>query len=119
MKSINRMTDAVITKYTIKEWFPAIADILSEVPVFGTKKEALRRARCFGWSNAIKIEGRFGVAYIVGGQDMQSDYICDIAHDVIHVPLLRYENSVQPVIKTRMARSLRINKRTKCKGDTT
>ena len=107
MRSVNSMRDAVITQETRKEWFPAIADILNEVPAFGSKKEALQKAREFGWCNVIKIESRFGVAFIVGGQDLQSDFMCDIAYDVIRVPLLRFENGVQPVIKTRMARSLR------------
>lgn len=107
MKTVNSMRDAVITQETRKEWFPAIADILNEVPAFGSKKEALQKARQFGWRNVVKIEGRFGVAFIVGGQDLQSDFQCDIAFDVIRVPLLRYVNGVQPVIKTRMARSLR------------
>ena len=107
MRSVNSMRDAVITQETRKEWFPSIADILNEVPAFGSKKEALQKAREFGWRNVVKIEGRFGVAFIVGGQDLQSDFQCDIAYDVIRVPLLRFENGVQPVIKTRMARNLR------------
>jgi len=107
MNRSNSMRDAIITQETRKEWFPAIADILNEVPAFGSKKEAMQKAREYGWRNVVKIEGRFGLAYIVGGQDLQSDFQCDIAFDVIRVPLLRYENGVQPVIKTRMARRLR------------
>ena len=104
MRSVNSMRDAVIAQETRKEWFPAIADILNEVPAFGSKKEALQKAREYGWANVVKIEGRFGVAFIVGGQDLHGDFQFDIAYDVIRVPLLRFENGVQPVIKTRMAR---------------
>jgi len=67
------------------------SEMLSVCPGFPTKKQALEKAKDFGWSTAIKIVRRFETVYVVGKKDFETstDWIGD--YEIWRFPLLRWE----------------------------
>lgn len=70
-----------------------VDEIVSIVPTFHTKKEAIKAGSEFGWSSAFCIERRFEKVWAVGKKDFQNDQVGEVTFETFRLPLLRWEKS--------------------------
>ena len=80
-----------------------VEELVQAVPTFPTKKAAIAKGREFGWPRAIRVFRRFETVWIVGDKSFQGDYEAGVQIDVFNVPMLRFENGAQPILKIRRA----------------
>lgn len=66
-------------------------EIISTVPGFRTRAEALAEGSLFGWRTAIRLQRRFEQIWVVGKMDFQPDTVDGAVCDVFRLPLLRWE----------------------------
>ena len=70
-----------------------VDEIVSIVPTFHTKKEAIKAGSEFGWSSAFCIERRFEKVWAVGKKDFQNDQVGEVTFETFRLPLLQWERS--------------------------
>ena len=68
-----------------------VDEVVSIIPTFRTKKEAISTGSKFGWSSAFCIERRFEKVWAVGIKDFQNDYVGKVTFEVFRLPLLKWE----------------------------
>jgi len=88
------------------EWFPDLDAAISsgDIKSFPSKKAALEYAKEYKWIRAVRVERRFENVWIIGLLDFQPDDENGILFDVLRVPMLRWIDGVQPVVKFRKPR---------------
>ena len=85
--------------YNSSDFFPTIERaIISGVKTFRTKQDAITAGSEYGWRCAVKVARRFETIWIVGKLDFQDSYENDIAFKCLRIPMLKYENGVQPIL---------------------
>jgi len=97
----------MISVINTKEWFPNLDNCISDgtIQSFRTQKIAIEEAKKFGWGkNIIRIDRRFERIYIIGTIDHCSEVKAGIDHQVLRVPMLKYDTDTngtkyQPVVK--------------------
>lgn len=68
-----------------------VDEIVSIIPTFRTKKEAICAGSKFGWASAFYIERRFEKVWAVGTKDFENDYVGKVTFEVFRLPLLKWE----------------------------
>ncbi len=88
--------------FNSNDFFPSIEkSIEGGVKTFRTKSDALKAGSAFGWRCAVKVARRFETVWIVGRVDFQNSYENDLAFQILRIPMLKYENSMQPILTLR------------------
>jgi hypothetical protein len=97
-EDMRRITDM----FNSDDFFPTIESaILSGVPTFRTKTEAMKAGSKFGLRCALKVARRFETIWIVGKIDFQDSYENGIPFQCLRLPLLKFENNMQRVLVLR------------------
>lgn len=76
-----------------------VEEIASAVPMFPTKKAAIAEGKKYGWASAIKMHRRFESVWVVGKKSFQNDEVAGVSMEVFRLPMLRFENGAQPVLR--------------------
>lgn len=72
-------------------WFPDLNAAISNgvVKVFGSRREAEKRARVFGWSSKVlKVERRFETVHVIGEVGEERELVGHAKYQVLRLPLI-------------------------------